>query len=98
MIRLAGFEPGRDIQIVFTGVRQGERMNESIFAADESVLDIGVDGVMAARTPIVERARLTRWLADPVGPSADEQFELGLSFLLDGIASSLPPRPREDRG
>ena len=33
---------------------------------------------------------LTRWLADPVGPSADEQFELGLGFLLDGIAERLP--------
>jgi AcrR family transcriptional regulator len=33
---------------------------------------------------------LTRWLADPAGPSADEQFELGLGFLLDGIAGRLP--------
>jgi AcrR family transcriptional regulator len=33
---------------------------------------------------------LTRWLADPAGPSADEQFELGLGFLLDGIADQLP--------
>lgn len=34
---------------------------------------------------------LAAWLADPGGPSADEQFELGLGFLLDGIASLLPP-------
>jgi len=33
---------------------------------------------------------LSAWLASPAGPSADEQFELGLSFLLDGIASQLP--------
>jgi AcrR family transcriptional regulator len=33
---------------------------------------------------------LTSWLAEPAGPSADEQFELGLGFLLDGIASRLP--------
>jgi O-antigen biosynthesis protein WbqV len=64
LIRLAGHEPNRDIKIVFTGVRQGERMNEGIFAADEAVVDIGLDGVMAARTPTVERAKLTRWLAD----------------------------------
>src|SRR5215470_2377186 len=34
---------------------------------------------------------LVTWLADPGGPSADEQFELGLDFLLDGISSLLPP-------
>lgn len=33
---------------------------------------------------------LTSWLARPTGPTPDEQFELGLTFLLDGIASRLP--------
>ena len=32
MIRLAGFEPGVDIEIVVTGVRPGERLNEILFA------------------------------------------------------------------
>ncbi len=36
---------------------------------------------------------LTRWLAQPAGPSADEQFELGLGFLLDGIAAQLAGQP-----
>jgi hypothetical protein len=47
----------------------------------------------AGRYPV-----LTRWLADPAGPSPDEQFKLGLNFLLDGIASRLPHRPPQDRG
>jgi FlaA1/EpsC-like NDP-sugar epimerase len=64
LIRLAGLEPGRDIKIVFTGMRKGERMTESVFAADEPLVDIGVDGVMASRTSPVERTRLTRWLAE----------------------------------
>jgi AcrR family transcriptional regulator len=37
--------------------------------------------------------KLASWLASPVGPSAEEQFVLGLKFLLDGIESMLPPRP-----
>ena len=37
--------------------------------------------------------RLAGWLARPAGPSADEQFGLGLGFLLDGIATRLPARP-----
>ncbi|MGH6725655.1 MAG: SDR family NAD(P)-dependent oxidoreductase, partial [Pseudolabrys sp.] len=31
MIRLAGLEPGRDVDIVFTGARPGERMQEVLF-------------------------------------------------------------------
>jgi hypothetical protein len=33
---------------------------------------------------------LTSWLANPVGPTPDEQFEVGLGFLPDGIALALP--------
>jgi O-antigen biosynthesis protein WbqV len=64
MIRLAGYEPGVDIEIVFTGVRHGERLNEILFSHDEPAVDIGVDGVTAAQTPRVDRAAMTRWLAD----------------------------------
>jgi FlaA1/EpsC-like NDP-sugar epimerase len=64
MIRLAGYEPRIDIDIVFTGVRNGERMNEFLFSGDEPVVDIGVEGVTAAQTPNVERTAMTRWLAE----------------------------------
>ena len=49
MIRLSGLEPGQDIEIVFTGIRPGERMNEILFAADEPTAEIGIAGVVAAR-------------------------------------------------
>ena len=35
MIRLSGLEPGRDVDIVFTGIRPGERLNEILFAHEE---------------------------------------------------------------
>jgi len=48
MIRLAGLEPGRDIDIVFTGARPGERMHEILFAREEPMVEIGIAGVVAA--------------------------------------------------
>lgn len=52
---------------------------------------------LAAVAPLHELAsedgrlpHLTEWLAHPTGPSPDEQFVLGLTFLLDGIATHLP--------
>src|SRR5215469_6947107 len=49
MIRLSGLQPGFDIDIVFTGVRPGERLNEILFASEEPATEIGLAGIMAAR-------------------------------------------------
>ncbi|WP_372013422.1 polysaccharide biosynthesis protein [Pseudoxanthomonas sp. 10H] len=35
MIRLAGKQPGRDIAVVYTGLRPGEKLHETLFYADE---------------------------------------------------------------
>lgn len=35
LIHLSGLEPGRDVEIVFTGLRQGEKLSEKLFSDDE---------------------------------------------------------------
>jgi hypothetical protein len=36
-----------------------------------------------------DNPNIMRWLEEPTGPTLDEQVELGLDFLLDGIARQL---------
>ena len=64
MIRLAGFEPGEEIEINYSGARPGERLNEILFAREEPRVSLdGIDGVMAARPVFADRARLDAWVA-----------------------------------
>jgi O-antigen biosynthesis protein WbqV len=63
MIRLSGLEPGRDVDIVFTGIRPGERLNEILFAREEPTSDIGIDGVVAAAPVCPSIDAVEGWLA-----------------------------------
>ena len=63
MIRLSGLQPGYDIEIVFSGMRPGERLNEILFASEEPTIEIGVAGVMAAKPNEPPMQILRKWLA-----------------------------------
>ncbi|HUI95503.1 MAG TPA: nucleoside-diphosphate sugar epimerase/dehydratase [Xanthobacteraceae bacterium] len=64
IIRLSGLEPGRDIEIVFTGIRPGERLHEILFAREEPVSDIGISGVVAARPVAPSLETMRAWLGE----------------------------------
>ncbi len=61
MIRLSGLQPGYDIEIVFTGMRPGERLNEILFASEEPTVEIGIAGIMAARPNEPPMQTLRKW-------------------------------------
>src|SRR5439155_26214963 len=63
MIRLSGLEPDLDIEVVFTGMRPGERLNEILFASEEPPVEIGVAGIMAAKPNEPPMTTLRKWLA-----------------------------------
>jgi O-antigen biosynthesis protein WbqV len=64
IIRLSGLEPGRDIEIEFTGVRPGERLHEILFAREEPVSEIGISGVVAARPVAPSLETMRAWLGE----------------------------------
>ena len=63
IIRLSGLEPGRDIQIAFTGIRPGERLHEILFAREEETDDIGIPGIVATKPVQPSLESIRAWLA-----------------------------------
>jgi len=103
MIRLAGFEPGEDIEIVVTGSRPGERLNEILFAREEPMADTGIDGVMAAKPVFADRPRVEAWLRELEAAvarmdraAAERVFEAAIPEFrhrAQSIAPALPAQP-----
>ena len=50
MIRLSGLEVGRDIEIVFTGLRSGEKLYEEVFNINENTLPTYHHKILIAKT------------------------------------------------
>ena len=85
MIRLSGLEPGRDIQIVFTGMRPGERLNEILFSHEEANSGIGISGVVAARPVSPPLGAMRAWLATLEQGLAREERTAIYAVLRDAV-------------
>ena len=85
IIRLSGLQPGYDIDIVFTGVRPGERLNEILFAHEEPTADIGIAGIVSARPNEPPLDTLQRWLSTLEKAVASEQRSIIVGVLKDAI-------------
>jgi FlaA1/EpsC-like NDP-sugar epimerase len=85
MIRLSGLEPGRDIDITFTGIRPGERLHEILFAREEPTAPIGIEGIVAAKpiSPSIDAMRA--WLVALEQGLGREDRSVIYSVLRDAV-------------
>jgi len=56
MIQLSGFEPGKDIDIVFTGLREGEKLFEELLNDKENTIPTHHEKILKARVQEYEYA------------------------------------------
>jgi O-antigen biosynthesis protein WbqV len=85
MIRLSGLEPGHDIEIVFSGMRPGERLNEILFASEEPAVEIGVAGIMAAKPNEPPMQMLRKWIATLEQAIANDDRTTIRAILKDAV-------------
>jgi O-antigen biosynthesis protein WbqV len=101
MIRLSGYEPGTDIEIVITGALPGENLTEQVVGPHEQEHD-GPGPIRTIEPVPVPRAVLDEWLdrleglavAGDHGAARAALLELA-GVALDG-AGAPPPAPDDD--
>jgi FlaA1/EpsC-like NDP-sugar epimerase len=76
LVRLSGLEPYTDVQIVFTGLRPGEKLHEELMAEAEETVPTEVQKIRIVQTAEPDAEHLTRGLdrlaaAVAVGDNAD---------------------------
>jgi FlaA1/EpsC-like NDP-sugar epimerase len=57
MIRLSGFKPERDIPVVFSGIRPGEKLHEKLFNDSEEALPTEHRKILLVKSPRLDIAR-----------------------------------------
>ncbi|MEN1727827.1 MAG: nucleoside-diphosphate sugar epimerase/dehydratase [Pseudomonadota bacterium] len=97
LIRLAGKEPGRDIEIVYTGLRPGEKLFEELFHAHEDYAKTAHEKIFLTRSPEVD----LNWMIDRISQAeqAVRQYDsVGLRETLLELVPELgrvPPKTRK---
>lgn len=62
MIRLSGYEPGKDIDIVFTGIRPGEKLYEELLTSEEGSSATCHSKIYVAKPCLVDSVALEKEL------------------------------------
>jgi len=85
IIRLSDLQPGYDIEIVFTGLRPGERLNEILFARQEPTMETGIAGIVAAKPNEPPLETLQDWLSMLEKAVSGEQRSVIVGVLKDAV-------------
>jgi FlaA1/EpsC-like NDP-sugar epimerase len=81
MIKLSGHEPGRDIQIVYTGLRPGEKLFEELFHETEPLSSTPHDKILLAKHRPVDW-QLLQTLFQEIETHSEQFDEEGLRKLM----------------
>lgn len=81
MIRLAGLRPDRDVKIVYTGLRPGEKLNEELFHAAEALQPTPAKSILLADPRTADAAFLARGIDELEAAARAGRIETTASLL-----------------
>lgn len=84
MIKLSGLELGKDIDIIFTGLREGEKLFEELLNDTENTVPTHHDKIMKAKVPVYEYNQINNYL-DLLEDLVKDKNELKVVALMKDI-------------
>ena len=88
MIRLSGQEPGKDIEIVYTGLRPGEKLFEELFHEKEHLVGTQHEKIFLARPRQLDWEELNKKI-DSIKKACEQFDEAALLRLIDSLVPEL---------
>ncbi|HMJ67984.1 MAG TPA: nucleoside-diphosphate sugar epimerase/dehydratase [Cyclobacteriaceae bacterium] len=84
MVKLSGLEVGKDIDIIFTGLREGEKLFEELLNDSENTVPTHHDKIMKAKVAIYEYNQINNYL-DLLDDLVKDKNELKVVALMKDI-------------
>ena len=91
LIRLSGMEPHRDIEIVFTGLRPGEKIEEELMSAVEQIVPTSAEKVGIVQTDEVDGAAVQQTVERLLIAAGCDEVQASLALLRELVPECVPP-------
>ena len=82
MIRLSGKEPGVDIEVVYTGLRPGEKLYEELLATSENTLPTHHPRILIGKVAAVDPKTITQ--------QVDALLTLDDAAIVEALKATVP--------
>jgi len=86
MIRLNGFEPGKDIKIVYTGLRPGEKLYEELLHESEGLLNTTHPKLLLAKSRQID----WQWLESEIDDLRQAAHSRDVGLIKDHLQNIVP--------
>lgn len=93
LIRLSGFEPGKDIEIKFTGIRPGEKLYEEILTSEEGTSSTKHERIFVAKPNKIE----VNMLKDFIDNMTNRNFGQNHMLIIENLIRLIPTFKPQNR-